>query len=260
MKPFTVTALVRGNEIETIRHSIQTWEKGFMQYADEFIFFVNDETPEMLKYLEPYTKSPFNARILSSPTNEGILTGIKWLIGNSTNEYVLFLEKDFRLVESLPCALEQMQVGLQLIDHGVADVIKYRSRYNGGKPNWADILYRDQEETVFARQPNLLCNFYHWIENPELVWPQHFTICNEDPIMYCVDAEFCNWTNNPFFITKSWWFDNYVEKHWEIRDPPADFDLETWMNWDPHAWNHRGWTIAEGDGMFKHADIFKFGV
>merc|ERR1712137_1177575 len=262
MKPFTVTVLCRGTEIDSLRIALQTWTQGFMQFVDEWIFFVNNYTADIEELLEPYTKAPYNAKVRWSSDNHGILEPIKWLIGNSTNEHVLFLEKDFRLVESLPCALEQMKTGLSLLTEDRADVVKFRSRYNGGKANWADILYRGKEETVFKQQPNLLCNFYHWVDNPEKVWPEHFHVCNKpgEPLMYCVDAEFCNWTNNPFFISKIWWIENYVKKHWEIQTPPEDFDLETWMNWDAGAWNHRGWTIAEGAGMFKHADVHKFGV
>ena len=261
LPPFTVGVLARGNEIDSLQLAVETWTKtGFMQYVDEFLFFINDRSDLIMDYLEPFTKSPYNIKIRSSEKNEGILKGIRYLIGNATNDHFLFLEKDFRITEPLECTLDQMQAGFDLILNGEADVVKYRSRYNGGKINWADVLYRDKEETVFQRQPNLLCNFYHWIDHPEERWPNHFKICHEDPIMYCVDAEFCNWTNNPFFIDKNWWIENYEKKHWEITDEPDGFDLETWMNWDPDAWNHRGWTIAEGAGMFKHADVHKFGV
>ena len=261
MPPFTVGVLARGNEIDSLKLAIKSWtDSGFMQYVDEFLFFINDSSDLILDFLETYKKSPYNINIRASESNLGILKGIRYIIGNATNEHVLFLEKDFRSTESLPCMLDQMQAGFDLIINGKADVVKYRSRYNGGKINWADVLYRDKEETVFERQPNLLCNFYHWIDHPEERWPEHFKICHEDPLMYCVDAEFCNWTNNPFFIDRNWWIENYEKKHWEIRDEPEGFDLETWMNWDAGAWNHRGWTIAEGDGMFKHADVHKFGV
>lgn len=54
--------------------------------------------------------------------------------------------------------------------------------------------------------------------------------------------------------------EEYYNRHPEIREPPEGFDLETWMNWDRDAWNHRGWIIAQGDGMFKHADLNNLGV
>lgn len=261
MKPFTVGVLARGNELESLALSVQSWEqRGFLQYASEFIFMINEASTEVLQFVADYTEPPFNAKVLISHENAGILNGINWLLGNSTNEYLLFLEKDFRLVESLPCALEQIEAGLELLESDKAEVVKYRSRYNAGRPNWAEILYRDHEDDVFDSQPNLLCNFYHWIEEPDQRWPDLFEVCHEDPVMYCVDAEFCNWTNNPFLISKYWWFENYVYRFKEFQGSTADFNLETFMNWAPDAWNNRGWTIAEGDGMFKHADVRNFGA
>ena len=35
-----------------------------------------------------------------------------------------------------------------------------------------------KEESIFKRQPNLLCNAFHWITNPEKRWPEHFWACD----------------------------------------------------------------------------------
>lgn len=261
MPKISVAVLTRGKETASLSLSSSSWEQaGLLQYVDEVLFFVNERSPDMAKLLAPFQEPPFNARVLGSDTNLGILTALNYLLGNATNEYVLFLEKDFRLVESLPCALEQIEAGLEMLENEEAEVIKYRSRYNAGRPNWAELLFRDDEERVFQQQPNLLCNFYHWIDDPDQRWPEQFSICHTNPTMYCTTAEFCNWTNNPFIVSKEWWKREYWDKFEVIRNPPEGFDLETWMNWDPDAWNHRGWIIAEGDGMFKHADANNFGI
>ncbi len=36
-------------------------------------------------------------------------------------------------------------------------------------------------------------------------------------------------------------------------------NLESYMNWDPDAWNKRPWVVAQGEGLFKHADANNFG-
>ena len=36
-------------------------------------------------------------------------------------------------------------------------------------------------------------------------------------------------------------------------------NLESHMNWVKGAWNDRPWTIAQGEGLFKHADANNFG-
>ena len=256
----TVGALARGSEILSLSLSLKTWEeRGFIQFVDEFIIYINERNDEMDKLLLPYTKPPYNIKVIGNEINYGIIRAINYLVTNSTNDYFLFLEKDFRLVESLQCALDQLSAGIDLLDHNVAHVVKYRSRYNAGRPNWAEALYRDKEETVFSNQPNLLCNFYHWIDHPEKLWPDLFHICNDEPLFYCVVGRFCNWTNNPFLIHKMWWIKEYIEKYDQIANSAFNFDLETWMNWDANAWDNRNWVIAEGDGLFKHCDANNFG-
>jgi len=258
--PLSVGILTRGGETETLDLSLSTWVgEGLLPFVDEVLIMVNEMTPEMEKHLEPYTKPPINLRILSSPKNEGILRGINWLMGNATHENFLFLEKDFRLVEPLPCVIEQILTGQQLIQQQQAHVVKYRSRYNPGRPNWAEVSYKGKEELVFKRQPNLLCNFYHFVDFPAQRWPQHFRVCNEEPLFFCVDSEFCNWTNNPFMVRTSWWFENFVTQFDEVREAEPSFNLEGFMNWHPGAWNDRHFIVAEGDGLFKHCDANNFG-
>jgi hypothetical protein len=33
--------------------------------------------------------------------------------------------------------------------------------------------------------------------------------------------------------------------------------MQAAMNWQPHAWNDRKWTVAQGDGLWKHIDYTK---
>jgi hypothetical protein len=30
--------------------------------------------------------------------------------------------------------------------------------------------------------------------------------------------------------------------------------LQMYMNWEPNSWNDRGFTVAQGEGLFKHMD------
>ena len=53
--------------------------------------------------------------------------------------------------------------------------------------------------------------------------------------------------------------EQYVFKFPEIANSPPDFNLEGFMNWHPGAWNTRKFTVAEGDGLFKHCDANNFG-
>jgi hypothetical protein len=85
------------------------------QAVDEFILYLNDRNPETEAAVERYTRPPFNIKIMGDKENHGITRPINWLFGNASNEHVLFLEKDFQLVESLECAAEQIEIGVNMI-------------------------------------------------------------------------------------------------------------------------------------------------
>lgn len=72
----------------------------------------------------PYTKPPFRAKVLGDSANHQIARAMLWLMGNATNEYVLFLEKDFRLVESIECVMQQLRAGIDILS--VCDVMLKR--------------------------------------------------------------------------------------------------------------------------------------
>ena len=55
---------------------------------------------------------------MGDENNYGITWPLNWLIGNATNEVVLFLEKDFQLVESGDCAIQQIAMGKQMLEVG----------------------------------------------------------------------------------------------------------------------------------------------
>jgi hypothetical protein len=64
----------------------------------------------------PYTRPPYRVKVLGNSVNHQIARAMHWLMGNATNDHVLFLEKDFRLVESLDCVMQQLHAGLEIIN------------------------------------------------------------------------------------------------------------------------------------------------
>lgn len=256
-------------ETESLSASLKTYEDAqFLENVDETILYLNARNAEMEAVAEKYTKPPYNVKLMGDGNNYGIATALNWLFGNATNDHVLFLEKDFRLVESLDCALEQLATGVSMLNEGTAHVVRYRSRHNPGRPNWARILYQGHEDDVFKNQPNLLCNFFHWVDSPDKRWPDQFWPCwkgtdgevDRSKVFYCTKAEFCNWTNNPVLISRKWWHDEYEVNFPNFKNIDPYNDVELYMNWEPNAWNNRPWIVAEGEGMFRHMDVKKWGA
>jgi hypothetical protein len=55
---------------------------------------------------------------MGDATNRGITLPMTWLIGNASHDHVLFLEKDFQLVESGDCAIQQIVAGINMLKVG----------------------------------------------------------------------------------------------------------------------------------------------
>ena len=68
----------------------------------------------------------------------------------------------------------------------------------------------------------------------------------------------CNWTNNPQLWEIEWWNREYVSRFDSFKRNDPWWDLESYFNWEPGSWNDRGWTVAQGAGLFEHVDPTKF--
>jgi hypothetical protein len=115
-----------------------------------------------------------------------------------------------------------------------------------------------------GRQPNLFCNVFYWVPEPEKRWPDKFKICSKPGskvTLWCSDSYYCNWTNNPQIWSIKWWNEAYVSI-WEkgFTSVSAWQDLESHMNWEPGSWNTRHWVVAQGEGLFVHRDSNNFGI
>jgi hypothetical protein len=85
--------------------------------VDETLLYFNARNAEMDAVAAKYMAPPYNLniKVMGNGENYHIAHAISWLVGNATNEHVLFLEKDFQLVESLDCAMEQLHKGVSLL-------------------------------------------------------------------------------------------------------------------------------------------------
>lgn len=249
-------------EMRTLKDTLQTYEaSGLLALAKEVIVFVNQRDARIDGVLKPYAeRHGKRLRIMGDKHNHGLTHALDWMAGNATEEHLLFLEKDFQLVEPVECVREQLASGVKLIREGTAHVVRYRSRDRPGRPNWAELMFKGKEDAVFKGQLNLFCNHYYWIPHPEERWPDHIWRCQDEPsVFYCSKAKYCNWTNNPTLLATAWWKTEYVKNRFQkwTRHDPYDH-LEMYMNWEPGSWNDEPFVVAQGDGLFKHVDRNNF--
>jgi len=248
--PSLSVLILAWNELESLENSLKSWKKnGLLSYAYESIIYFQQLNEEKRELAER-----FGIKVIGSEENTNIAFALDTLISEAKSDTVLFLEKDWMLIEPFPKVKEQLEAGMHLLQSHSADFVKFRSRYDGGWPNYAQSFYQGQEDTVYQSQPNLMCNFYHWVDDPDFRWPDKFTRCLEEPRFYCIDSYYCNWTNNPCMFLRSWWF-QYFSKLASSLPRNHKHNWEGILNSNQKIWNQKGFTVAEGNGLFKHVEI-----
>ena len=78
-----------------------------------------------------------------------------WLVGNATQPLVLFLEKDFALLENEKFVTPRLDEGLTILQNNEADVVRFRSRLMAGAPNYARGMFQGREHAILQRQVRL---------------------------------------------------------------------------------------------------------
>lgn len=180
VKDLTVGLLT--HEPRSFRDTMETYEKlGFFDVVEEFLIYINKRRPEVDAVADEWkAKYPSIIKVMGDAQNYGIARGMTYLTGNATKPYFLFLERDFQLIEPATCVVEQLEAGIKMVKEGTADVVRYRHRKRAGRPNWAARMFKGHEDDVFKNgQPNLFCNHYYWIADPEKRWPDKMWICND---------------------------------------------------------------------------------
>ena len=247
------------HEPRSFAESMASYERhGLFTSVREFLIYINNRNAETEAVAQGYIdRYPGLFKVLGTPANVGITHGMLALTAAATQPYFLFMERDFQLVEPATCVFEELRAGVDLIKSGEAQVVRYRHKWRAGRPNWAYRFFAGHEEDAFRTwQPNLGCNVHYWIEDPVARFPQYFWKCGTDPEMLCSDSYYCNWTNNPQLWSIAWWNKEYVEGSFKTSQRLDPYDnIETWFNWEPNAWNDRGFTVAQGAGLFKHRDL-----
>eukprot|EP00457_Paulinella_chromatophora_P001313 gb/GEZN01001315.1/.p1 GENE.gb/GEZN01001315.1/~~gb/GEZN01001315.1/.p1 ORF type:complete len:922 (-),score=114.23 gb/GEZN01001315.1/:299-3064(-) len=259
----SVLALVF-KEYKSLAQSFRTWHAGgLFDYADEIIVLLNGEQRDPSTLGIPFLDLAV-VKVINSAKDLLIGEAVIRLVNEARNELVLFLEKDFQLIEPRHVLQARLDDGVRLVTSGVADVVRYRHRTKPGFPMYAQIMGENREHLMFRSQSNLWCFVMHWMPDPVKSHPDKFKWCpstNLSEPHLCSKPNYCQWTNNPQIYKKQWFLkeigDVYL-KHGLSEGPGSHMrDLEFFSYWNSQLnWNGRDdWTIALGDGLFMHGEM-----
>ena len=202
--------------------AVVTWHSrrvgGVLDIVDERMMFANDAQPEDVAIaaefgFDFYTtdKGDHGGNVMAGPA-------LAYLVGNSSADYVLFMEKDMVLTADKATMLREMWTGVQHLSRGV-DVYRLRGKSDwpaegmpdccaptppGGKPNcpytshWASGGW-------FSDHMNWLLIYC----DPDIMEHSggrlaHCTSEPQAPDSYCYTSGDTNWTNNPVLFGVAW--------------------------------------------------------
>jgi hypothetical protein len=70
---------------------------------------LDEDKLHWLDDFEPFCRGPL--KVIGSPNNEALLAATQWVIGNSTMDLVLFLEKDWQILETAEATTKRLDDG-----------------------------------------------------------------------------------------------------------------------------------------------------
>lgn len=119
-------AVVSYHAPKSLHNSMKSWQRnGLLDVAEEKFIFLNAPTRQDLA-----VANHFGFRVFTTPLHGGnVMAGpaLAFLVGNSTSDYILFLEKDFELSSTKDTMLDEMWTAYQHLVRGV-DLYRLRGR------------------------------------------------------------------------------------------------------------------------------------
>ena len=193
----------------------------------------------------------YNLEAMTSKLNIGIGGAFLKLAKHIKDPYVILLEHDWELVESPQKTFDHLAKSLELLRDGFS-CVRLRHRYQYGHPHYSFDKYRENELNYYDDWMELyhphLIDTLHWIERPDLKWPDKILKIDD---FFSSSSRYANWTNNPCLYERKF-FNDSIENF--IGD---GIDLERNIS---YWWARQNYKVAQGNGLFKHNDKDKYDI
>jgi hypothetical protein len=190
----------------------------------------------------------FGLDFIALQKNIGIGKAFIRLTENAQTDNILVLEHDWNLIENKEVTYERLESGLELLG-GSVDVVRYRHRANPGNPHFSfkyqgkELTYYDDE--IGCTSPHLL-DSVHWCD-PKKSFPDYIGQFGE---YFLTGSRYGNWTNNPCLYKKQFYLDTV--RQFAGDGIALEGNISKW-------WAQQNYSVAHGEGLFKHNDWQKYG-
>jgi hypothetical protein len=247
----------------SLRNSMESWRRGgLLDVVDERMLFINSPSEEdraiAVEYgFDVYTTEERGGNIMAGPA-------LAYLVGNSSADYVLFMEKDFVLSADAPTMKRELYTGVQHLARGV-DVYRLRGKTDHPAEGMPDCCAKADPPTCpynsgwksagyFADHMNWLFIFCE----PNILDAANgrVAMCTREPAApdsYCFTSGESNWSNNPVLFPRAWFNDRLrtvAFKEWEHNELFEFNVMVEWLAWRPPAK-----VCVSYQGIFTHVEI-----
>ena len=220
---------------KTLENTLESYRKnGLLDMISERNIWFQE-----ISDLDVNIASAYNFKIAGKSVNVGIGNGIFSLMQESSAKYVLFLENDWELICDKQKTQSRLQSGINLLERGDFDVIRYRHRINSGHPNYGfNLKGRELEQ-----KSHLLESLYFTID-PDIKFSKYITKIVEDgEYFYTTMSKYGNFTNNPTLYRREFYLNvvsPFVSENFE-----PESKIQSW-------WENQEFKVAQGEGLFTH--------
>lgn len=247
----------------SLRNSMESWRRGgLLDIVDERMLFINSPTDEdyaiAKEYdFDVYTTEERNGNIMAGPS-------LGYLAGNSSSDYILFMEKDFVLSADRDTTTREMYTAVQHLARGV-DVYRLRGKSDWPAEGMPDCCIKADPPTCpynsqwksggyFSDHMNWLFIFC----DPNILDSANGRVaqCTSEPnapTSYCFTSGETNWSNNPVLFPTKWFNERLKDvafKDWERNNM---FEFNVMMEW--LAWRPPAKVCVSLQGIFTHFEI-----
>jgi len=228
---------------KTLKHTLNTYkDSGFLDCIDDFFVVIQKSERQML---EKKVCEEFDVRYILLPDNGKMASGFKAIYENAKHNVLLFLENDFIIKASHNTVHNFLLNSLHFLSDKGCDIVRGRSRYQGGEPNYAYTYWKDESPSTFINHTHLSECIY-WDPHPEKTYPSK--ISRISPVKgndkwYKTSSKSCNYTNNPFLCKRDF-FATEIAPHLVFGENIEDRLTPIWAN--------QNYTCVFGPGLFTH--------
>jgi len=259
----------------TLLASMRSWERsGLLDMVSERLAFLSDPFPQDLaiaaehgfRIVEP---DEIPGVLLSKPNTLTIGAAFYYALKEASSEYVLFLENDFRMDESLPRErlAQELVAAAGLLSRG-AEIVRLLSRKHQGCGTFKSCDHGGidlESGNMLERRRNWFA-FYCPADTKKHTGLSRFmSQCLSQPEFRCFTSWDSNWSLNAVLVKRS----SMLEKKYPTGGQPshktiADVGLEQYqandgfestMSWGVKWMRWRVPVCISYDGLFLHEEV-----